>query len=527
VKKLQLFKITAALLSAATIITASPFVTGLSYASADSNKNYLTAAAGNFSSTQQVECSSVSAQQDKSSFLSTQQAATYAESAQSNATIYPQDFFKQLTFTSLSDYAICGDTYAFAQGTSVYIVGGEDDSQTLIDHNCGFEIKSLNYINDTLYLSDADGNYFFIDGTSAAKPENSYNDTSITVGGITYFLEATGTLHCFGNGSLQSVGEGYSHLKGYNTSAYAIKDNKLYKIDGTNVEELEFYYTDFSAASTIKVGDAYTNLKATYVISTVNVESGAYCTEIDLNETAGNYFTAVKTIQLSGAKSALLLATSGNASIIAMNDGDYIKSYLTLSSALTPAAYHEVDTDMTAGYSVMDVGVYSSPYISEATKLTTLPRGTVVQISQKFSLSFMGTDYYKITFSDNDKDVTGYVPTTYFTPYTFSQEFGEEESIKTDYDYSTNIERVILVLIIVGLVIAAIAYLAIVGTKPKKISDKKKSYPTDTSTDYPTAPDKTYQAGFGTADYNKDIYTVKDYSDYDNYDNPNDDYPNK
>jgi hypothetical protein len=339
------------------------------------------------------------------------------------------------------------------------------------------------------------------------------------VGGITYFLEASGTLHCFGNGSLQSVGEGYSHLKGYGTYAYAIKNNKLYKINATDVEELEFYYTDFSAANTIKAGNAYANLKADYVISTVNVESGAYCTEIDLNETSGTYFNVVKTIQLSGAKSALLLATSGNASIIAMNDGDYIKSYLTLSSALTPAAYHEVELDMTAGYSVTDVGVYSSPYISEATKLTTLTRGTVVQMSQKFSLSFMGTDYYKVIFSEGDNQVTGYVPTTYFTPYTFSQEFGEEESIKTDYDYSTNVERVILVLIIVGLVIAAIAYLAIVGTKPKKISDKKKVYPTDTSTDYPTATAKNNQAGFGNGDYNKDIYTIKDYSGYDNSDN--------
>jgi hypothetical protein len=164
VKKLQLFKITAALISAATIITISPFITATNYAS--------------------------------------------AESEQSDATVYPQDFFKQLTFTSLSDYAINGDTYAFAQGTSVYIINDEDSEKQLIDHNCGFEIKSLNYYNDTLYLSDADGNYFYIDGTSAAKPENLYNDTSITVGGITYFLEATGSLHCFGNGSLQSVGDG-------------------------------------------------------------------------------------------------------------------------------------------------------------------------------------------------------------------------------------------------------------------------------------------------------------------------------
>jgi hypothetical protein len=443
VKKLSLLKKCAVLFSAATILTATGLVS--------LNANVY-----------------AHAQQD----AAPQSEAQLSDSAQ---TVYPDNFSSDLTFSSLADYAISGSTYAFAQGTNVYIINTdtEKESPSLVNLDCGFEIKNLEYLSDVLYLGDADGNAYLIDGTSSQSQISFETENPVKAGDNTYYLTNDGALYFIGGGNLLQIGEDYSHLKTYNNLAYAIKNNEIVKIDGTSTQTLTFSYTDYSAASTIAVGTAYEALKATYTVATVNVESGAYCTEINLNTAQGTYFNAVKTFKLSGAKSALLLATTGNASIIAMNDGDEVKSYITKSSYLSATTYKDVDADMTGGYVVSDVGVYSSPYISEATKITTIKQATVVEITQKFSLSFMGTDYYKINYTNEQgQKVSGYIPASFLTPYTFAAERAEEETISGDFDYSTNVERVILVLIIVGLVIVAIAYLTVIGTRPRNKTNK-------------------------------------------------------
>ena len=57
-----------------------------------------------------------------------------AFAAESN-TIYPQDtdFIKSLTFSSLSDYAVDGETYVFAEGSRVYVFENGNLSETTLD----------------------------------------------------------------------------------------------------------------------------------------------------------------------------------------------------------------------------------------------------------------------------------------------------------------------------------------------------------------------------------------------------------
>jgi cell division protein FtsL len=404
-------------------------------------------------------------------------ASINATAAYAETQVYPENFKNTLTFSSLTDYAVNGDNYAFAEGTSLSILTVSSDDSTLTTYDCGFEIKRLEYEGDNLYLSDAEQNSYLYSG-STSKVSYTFQEKQTRV-------EVDGYLYFFGNGSLcwlndqgdmDTFGEGYTNLKLCGDKAYIVKDNVLYNLNANQVTPVSLEYTDFSAASTIEIGDIAAKLKGNYSTSTVTVESGAYCTQIDLDEVGGTYFKAIKTVRLSGVKSALLLTNIGNASIIIMNDGDECNSYITLTSSLTPTAYKTAECDITKAYTLMQTGIYSAPFISEATKIASLPQAAELEVTAKFSLTFMDFDYYQVSYTDADgQKVSGYVAANLLSQYSFSSEQGEDEVIKGDFDYTNVTEKVILVLLIVCLVIVAIAFLTITGTRNSKRSKKSKN----------------------------------------------------
>lgn len=409
--------------------------------------------------------------------------ATLAASAEQETaqTVYPAEFLSCPQFTALSDYAVRGDSVALAEGTKLYLIQTDDSSdRKLTVFDCGFEITRLTYAEDKLYLGNVEGEaYIYPDASSPAEYEFAPLPATLNVDNYSYFLAADG-LRCFDSVNLENLGEGFTLLKEYDGKAYVLKDNRLFNLNGAQVEEVSLEYTDFTAASEISTGNAQEVLSGEYTVKTVTVnpvtaEGGAtYCTEIDLSDLSSGTFSAGKTVKVNGVRSALAIAETGNATIIIMNDGSASKSYITLTSALTQTAYSATAPDMTGAYALTRIKVYSRPYMCGATELDILPQGAILTVTEKFSLNFIEGVFYKVSYEEGGRTVTGYVAANYLSPYSFSAEQNQPENIKGEFTYDNDMQTVIIVLLIVALVIIAIAYLTVVGTRDKNKKRRKK-----------------------------------------------------
>lgn len=387
-------------------------------------------------------------------------------------TVYPSEFLREPVFGSVSDYAINGDSIAIADGTRLNLISTDSSSdKKMAQYDCGFEIIRLDYVGDELYIGNVEGNtYLFPETNVPCGYEFTAENYSLTIGDCQYLM-TTDELMCFNSGRLESMGTGYTRLKEYEGKAYVLKANTIYKLDGTTATALSLAYTDFAAASEISTGNTKDLLLSDYSITTVTVnptteEGGAtYCTEVDLSDLSGDKFIVGKTIKIIGTRSALAIAQTGNATIIVMNEESESKSYLVLSSALAPSAYTTPVPDMTNAYVLTGIKMYSRPYICGATEVGTLPQGTIVSVIEKFSLNFISTVFYKVSYRTAEGEICGFVAANYLSPYTFSAEQNQPESIKGEFSYENDMQTVIIVLMIIALVIIAIAYLTAVGTR--------------------------------------------------------------
>lgn len=414
---------------------------------------------------------------------------TYAES---ESTYYPTDFTETLTFSCLSDYAVNGDEYAFAEGTHVYVTSPNADGDiTLKELDCGFEIIRLDYSDGVLYLGDTQNNAYVYPDVSIKTEYVFKTEPYIAIGNDYYNLKSGGKLvysrfdGTYFEEDIQ-LGTGYHSLKAYGDEVFAVNDNVLYKIERSVATPLSFVYTDFESKfnevngiSTKPVIDA---LKGEYVPTTVTVASSAYCTEIDLDDVSAQKFELGKTIKLNGARSALLLANSGNASVILMKDGTKERTFITATEFLSPSSSGTITEpeDGNNYFVISDANVYSAPYACEATKIGIIKRGTKLQVSGIYSVSFLNGKYYKVALN-GDPETTCYVHENYVTNFPFSAEDDKETSIKDEFSYSDNVMNVVIVLAIISLVIIAIAYLTAVNTKKvdKKRDKTKITYSPD------------------------------------------------
>lgn len=412
-------------------------------------------------------------------------------------TVYPQNFEQTLSFGSeIRDFAIYsdadkGDSYAFAYSTKISVLSNGKNGERECSHfTHELGIAKLDYDEKgNLYFKNDSGNVY------PADSEHEFQDTerarlelSETV---FYTLNSKGEL-TYWNGKDESPVEtptpsesGFSFMKFYGGTVYAINDNIPYKIEGSVATPLDLNYTDYSGADNIYTGEAATALKdGSYEVMTATFKGGSYCTQIDLDIT-GEKFTQIKTQKTDGDRPCLVLYKGEKASIFATSNGCYITSPENLTD--TPYSYPENDWEANSqgerlAYSTEDVGVYSSPYVSKSTLVGTLKSGSShpVKVIKKFSVDFyyFGATYYKVSFEDNGQTITGFVSANYLTPYNFAAEDkepingGDKEPV-----YDTNVASVILAIVIVALVIIAILYVSLITTKKdggKKSKDKEK-----------------------------------------------------
>lgn len=410
-------------------------------------------------------------------------------------TVYPDSFETTLTFDGgLTDYAIYGDTYAFAYNGQLAVLTGNGNNERLPDVRPVSSINRLDYSKDgALYVCFADG-YCTYPDLIEKKPLSEItvqkeDQWFVTVGNVNYALNnANGSLLYQSNTGFKEVTpaeevEGaisFSNLKVYGGKAYAVMNNKLYVMNADKAEPVRpTYYGYIDKTKAIPTGTAAKALKSDYQISTGWLEKNKYYTEISLDSELGATFIvpnpATCTKLSEDRLYCLILAESGNADIIAM-DGKY---YLTANTSVTPEdeppALTATGTD--GAYAIEKTGVYSRPCLSAATKICDLESGSenAVKVLGQFT-DLTGKEYYKITYQKDGENVTGFTAKGLMTNYAFPAEDTEKhpDGGDSEFKYETNVVTVVLAVAIVALVIVAVLYVATASSKKNKSKAKKK-----------------------------------------------------
>lgn len=402
--------------------------------------------------------------------------------SEGNETYYPQDFDRTLAFDSpLKDYAIYNNTYAFANGTSVFVISDDDNGErSLTPYAHTSEIAALDYDeNGDLYFKDIMSGVYFYSGSKPTVCEDGHEFQKLTRSRIElteevfYTLNNEGVLTYWNEGNDSEVGEGFSIMKQFGGVIYAVKDNVPHKIDGSAAEPIGLSYTDFNGADNIYSGETWDKLKTfNGEVVTAQIKDGAYYTQIDA-EKSGEKFSSVRTQKATGNTPCLVLCESGNASLVSIG-GDL---YITAKDNLVETAECRSNTDGKTYYAIEEVGVYTAPFMSGCTRTATLKSGAAhkVTVLEKFVHTVLGAEFCKISFTEDGESVTGYVAANFLTPYDFSAEDNKPTTGgDVDGDYGTNTTTVLLVVLIIGLVIIAVLYIVLVGFKRDKTSGKNK-----------------------------------------------------
>lgn len=402
---------------------------------------------------------------------------------------YPSSFVQKLDMSEdgLTDYAINGETYAFAVKTSIYVLYTDDNGDRALESkDIGTQVTAVDYAQGRLYYKITSGSaYAYPDASTPVEHEFAEAPIRIEIGDNMYILnvDTTELKHLDNKNNETSFGEGYSSLKVYGGIAYAVKGDCPYELDGTEEKALDLNYTDFSAADNISTGTIAADLKTGYyTVETATLGDGSYYTQIDEND-IGQTFKQIKTFKADGALSCLVLASGGNLSVIVAGGNCYI----TATDNLKPIAYTPPANDWTEGpdgqrkaYIRESTGVYSVPFMCASTLVTrvTAEQAIAVTVQEKFALEFIDAQatFYRVSFTaDDGTAVNGFVSAGFLDEYDYSADDKKPTLSGTDdFSYETNVTTVILVLVIVGLVIIAIVYLTIIGTKPDKSAKPKR-----------------------------------------------------
>ncbi|MDE6690657.1 MAG: hypothetical protein K2K04_01680, partial [Clostridia bacterium] len=293
--------------------------------------------------------------------------------------VYPQDFDRTLEIEALSDYAVYGDSFAYASNSTITIISrDESGDRKCTSYTHEYLITALDYDESGKLYFKTSSEISYLYGSPVTQQDHNFQGTSLSKidltdkGDVFYTLNKNGLLMYWNGGDDKIVGEGYSLIKRYGENVYAVKDGTVpYVIDGQTATVLDLSYTDFSGADNISCKDAAEKLKADgYQVKTANLTHGSYYTQVDADAIGKeNTFTQIRTQKAEGNKPCIVLCTTGNASVIATNDGMFITATANVkdSAYTTPKNDWPLNAEGTKrleAYATENTGVYASPFMS-------------------------------------------------------------------------------------------------------------------------------------------------------------------
>lgn len=402
-------------------------------------------------------------------------AMTAPASAESETQYNPEEFVKTLTFTALTDYAVSGRTYAFAEGKKLFVYS-EGGLETYA-HTA--KITSLDAADGVFYYKDEAGATLSLPGKEAATHEFKTIGDGILCGSYLYFVK-DGVLKISDtqNEKFETLA-GFSNPKKYGDKVYAVKDNGLFVLDGAAADPVdEMVYNVFPENETILKGSTPSALKNDYSLKFVTVKEGAYMTEVNLTDLDGEYLKTGATVTAKEDFTVLLLCYTGNAAIVARGDNSYITK-ISPAAEIPAAEIRAIcyKTPAFAEATVTGSEIYASPYVVKGTSALYPAAGTVVKILHKLEYGgVLGASFYEVEYEVDGQTRIGYVTEGLVTEYLFGENKEPVAVPDPEHSEKSNVTTIVLVLIVILLVLAAAAYLTFAGTsakrKKKKNSDK-------------------------------------------------------
>lgn len=416
---------------------------------------------------------------------------------QSGIDFYPEDFTKTLTFETLEDYAVSEDSAVFLQNNRIIKYSGER-LETLT--NGKEEITNV-YYDGVFRYGTRGGKIYNLDDIEKDETEKdgeeNYADPTkrdnIELNGFLYYRGGSKIYALDKNAEVQNpvLLDGFSNLKQFGQTAYAVKDNVLYTLNGDKTQAAEIKYSDFSAANNILIGNASISLK-TYNSTGpvfVSLAENEMLTQVDISALSGEVFITGETYIVGKdfeSTSALLLGKTGaddGISIVSVDKTCYIlrTEHARPNTARNPLSASE----FTNATTIFKTYVCSSPFENESTRIKELESGTELKIlnevketdNPELRYNFYQVEY-EYTDGDKTEKVTGYVPMGAVTPRTF-HETPPVSTPDPDETYDDLVKPVVLVLVVLLLAVIAIGYLIYIGTsgkrKHRKIKDKTDS----------------------------------------------------
>lgn len=394
---------------------------------------------------------------------------------------YPDNFTKYVKFENLADYAVSNGKYAFLQDGKVYEYKSNDFNEVYGGNKAETEIKALYYSPEGV-LCYGNGESVLILETNEPADFTPEVEHQFFIDNLAY-QEDEGKVWVSskeaGNPSWVEL-EGFSNLKKFGNTAYAVKNNALHTLSGTDSTPVELSYEEFADAKRISAAGAQQALTTFGVAAPkfVTVKSGVYKTKVDLSSFDEQAFKTNDgdTVKTGENETALLLFTLGADNKISVITGADKQCYILNSQNVQVNTERqpvkEVSLDATADFNGK---IYACPAILGSAELKEITAGehlTVTGEVLKSDNPELYGDFYKVEFvNDKGEKASGYVPFGYLTPF----HFDEKEPIVTpdpDYTQKDNVKTVVLVIVVIVLVLAACGYIVYVATKKKNPNQK-------------------------------------------------------
>lgn len=425
--------------------------------------------------------------------------------AAENGIEYPEDdkFTRNLTFSSLTDYAVEGNLYVFADGKSVKVyndgiyteylfesdvtaVGINKDTKN--DEGDKKDNENDKKKDDAIYCSTADKAYKanILNGQPESHFKECQDDDKYEFGkkvnrfvdnDITYtYSSINGKLYisCLLTPEADDVtydGE-YFNFKQFGDNVYAICDNVLHEFTGTVDKPLdELKYTVSASDVEIKIGNSKDKLKSFSGVQFVDIAKDTYLTEINLEQLKGENFVALDIVKTDKVTTALLLCESGNGAIVSIHE----KAYAVLNEKIESRTTIDTAIEKPREAQVSGTDVYASPFTSSGTSAKANASGLIVTVIGIVENSILERVFYEVEYEENGETVKGYVA---LLDFLVIEDNGPPKNIPdSNYSDKTDTKTILIVLAVVFLVLAAILYISHVtakGKKKKTESDEKK-----------------------------------------------------
>lgn len=398
-------------------------------------------------------------------------------------TEYPNDesFVKTLTLSSLNDYAIEDGIFAFADGNSIKVINGDNYSKYSSIKTLTEDFTAVDIVDGVIYCLN-DGKSYIIDDTGTqytfVEHEHTFPEEQLVVvlNGFHYYFK-DGQFKIF-NESDEAVAtyEGFSNLKEYSETAYAVKNNSLYKFVGAEQQELKFAYAAKPSDIVIPIGQAGRNLKKYAPVQIVDIESGSYMTEIDLDvdfdNLSGGNFTSLNIVKAEEGTSALLLYKNESVAIVSIRDSAY--AIFDPDAKIKNSVQYTTEKPLETSAQIMGGNIYASPFVAKGTITFSNATGITVKVLNRIENEILECAFYEIEYYWGEEKVTGYVAEGLLTEDIREDNQQPTEIPDPEYSEKSDTKTILIIFAVVVLVLAAIAYIGYVSAKGKKKGKKKK-----------------------------------------------------